>query len=78
MKEYFLTESAISGITGDTLGEYPAFAMLHGQPRQIQPKEEWNMGSICVESLEKELERHVREMKRARNFIRGKRGKTGI
>ena len=51
-------------------------AMLHGQLRQIQPKEEWNMGSICVESLEKEQERHVREMKRARNFIRGKRGKT--
>lgn len=34
------------------------------------------MGSICIESLEKEQERHVREMKRARNFIRGKRGKT--
>ncbi len=40
------------------------------------PREEWNMGSICIESLEKEQERHVREMKRARNFIRGKRGKT--
>lgn len=51
-------------------------AMLHGQLRQIQPREEWNMGSIFIESLEKEQERHVKEMKRARNFIRGKRGKT--
>ena len=51
-------------------------AMLHGQLRQIPVREEWNMGSICIESLEKEQERHVREMKRARNFIRGKRGKT--
>ena len=50
--------------------------MLHGQLRQIQPREEWNMGSIFIESLEKEQERHVKEMKRARNFIRGKRGKT--
>ena len=28
-------------------------AMLHGQLRQIQPREEWNMGSIFIESLEK-------------------------
>ena len=51
-------------------------AMLHGQLRRIPFKEEWNMGSICKESPDREMDRHIREMQKARNFIRGKRGKT--
>lgn len=50
--------------------------MLHSQLRSISFKEEWNMGSILGESLEEELERHNRELQRARNYVRGKRGKT--
>ena len=36
-------------------------AMLHGQLRTVEFKEEWSMGSILSESLEEELERHNRE-----------------
>lgn len=50
--------------------------MLHSQLRHISFKEEWNMGSILPESLEAELERHNRELQRARNYVRGKRGKS--
>ena len=51
-------------------------AMLHSQLRKIEFKEEWNMGSILIEPLETELERHNRELQRARNYIRSKRKKT--
>ena len=51
-------------------------AMLHVQLRGIAFKEEWSMGSILPESLEEELERHNREMQRARSYIRGKRRKS--
>lgn len=50
--------------------------MLHSQLRHVPLKEEWNMGSILPDPLEKELERHNREMQRARNYVRSKRGKS--
>ena len=51
-------------------------AMLHSQLRTIEFKEEWSMGSILSGPLEEELERHNREMQRARNYIRSKRKKS--
>lgn len=51
-------------------------AMLHSQLREIEFKEEWSMGSILSGPLEEELERHNREMQRARNYIRSKRKKS--
>lgn len=50
--------------------------MLHSQLRRIPFHEEWSMGSILSESPEKELERHNRELQRARNYVRSKRGKS--
>ena len=46
-------------------------AMLHKSLRKVPFQEEWNMGSILIEPLETELERHNRELQRARNYIRG-------
>ena len=51
-------------------------AMLHKSLRRVPFQEEWNMGSILIEPLETELERHNRELQRARNYIRGKRKKS--
>lgn len=51
-------------------------AMLHRSLRKIPFQEEWNLGSILVEPLEIELERHNRELQRARNYIRAKRRKS--
>lgn len=51
-------------------------AELHKILRRIPWNEEWNMGSIVAESPEKELERHNREMRKARNFIKNKRKKS--
>ena len=51
-------------------------AMLHKSLRSVPFNQEWNMGSILMEPLEIELERHNRELQRARNYIRGKRKKS--
>lgn len=51
-------------------------ARLHQIFRRIGRQEEWNLGSILVEPVEKEMERHNHELKRARNYIRNKHKKT--
>lgn len=53
-----------------------AIAELHRLLRQLEPEEEWNLGSILTESMEEEMERHNRELRRVRNFISRKRKKT--
>lgn len=51
-------------------------AMLHTQLARIPFQEEWRMGSVCRELAGQEMKRHIREMQKARSFIRTKRGKT--
>ncbi len=51
-------------------------ARLHQIFRRIERDDEWNLGSILMEPVEKEMERHNQELKRARNYIRDKRKKT--
>lgn len=51
-------------------------ARLHGLLRKVEWKEEWEMGSTTVPSLMEEFERHNRELKRTRTFMRGKRKKS--
>lgn len=51
-------------------------AVLHQIMQKIPVREEWNLGSILVESAEAEMMRHNQELKRARNFMKNKRKKT--
>ena len=51
-------------------------ARLHRLLRTIRTEEEWNLGSILTEPMAQEMERHNRELRRVRNFIRQKRRKT--
>ncbi len=51
-------------------------ALLHQVLRKIPTQEEWNLGSIVVETAGQEMERHTQELKRARNFMKSKRKKT--
>ena len=51
-------------------------AFLHKILRQVDFKEEWNLGSILVQLPAGEMERHNRELIRARTFIRNKRKKS--
>lgn len=51
-------------------------AKLHKSLREVELKEEWNLGSILAEPMAVEMERHNKELKRTRNFISGKRKKS--
>ncbi len=51
-------------------------ARLHRALKQIPWSEEWNSGSMVSANPAEEMERHIREMKRTRNFISRKRRKN--
>lgn len=51
-------------------------AYLHKKLQQVRFQEEWNLGSILVQHPAEEMERHNRELVRARSFIRNKRKKS--
>lgn len=51
-------------------------AILHQVLKKIPLQEEWNLGSIMVETARQEMERRSQELKRARNFMKNKRKKT--
>ena len=53
-----------------------SIARLHERLRKIEVLKEWNMGSILPRLAVEDMERHNRELKRARGFIRGKRKKS--
>ncbi|PNV60097.1 spore coat protein CotS [Clostridium sp. chh4-2] len=51
-------------------------AAMHKVLKEVEFKEEWTMGSITSRPLAEEMDRHNRELKRARTYIRNKRKKT--
>lgn len=57
-------------------GAVSQIARLHKLLREVKLLEEWNLGSILSEPMADEMERHNRELRRARNFISGKHKKS--
>lgn len=53
-----------------------SIALLHKYLKEIPCQEEWAMGSILPSLASADMERHNRELKRARTYIRGKRKKS--
>lgn len=53
-----------------------SIAGLHQKLKEIPFQEEWSMGSILTSLASEDMERHNRELKRARTYIRGKRKKS--
>lgn len=51
-------------------------AILHKHLRTVEAREEWNLKSMISPPLYEAMERHNRELKKARTFIRGKRRKN--
>ncbi|RGY99277.1 spore coat protein CotS [Clostridium sp. AM58-1XD] len=76
VKDWFADKECNLRDSGEVLKAVGQIAKLHRILKEIPFEEEWNMGSILAEPAEQEMERHNREMKRAKNFIRGKRKKT--
>lgn len=51
-------------------------AVLHKRFRNVEAREEWNLKSMISPPLYEAMERHNRELKKARAFIRSKRRKN--
>lgn len=51
-------------------------AVLHKSLRNVEMREEWNLKSMIAPPLYEAMEKHNRELRKARNFIRGKRKKN--
>ena len=51
-------------------------AVLHQSLRQVESREEWNLKSMISPPLYEAMEKHNRELRKARTFIRGKRKKN--
>lgn len=64
--------------TREVLRAVEKIGELHKALQQVENKEEWNLGSILQPLPDREMERHNREMTRARAFIRKKRKKTEL
>lgn len=76
LKDWFLDRECSLKDSREVLMAVSQIAGLHRAFRLIPWKEEWAMGSSLPPKLEEEMQRHSREMKRARTFIRGKRKKN--
>ncbi len=76
LKDWFLNRECSLKDSWEVLTAVSRIAGLHKAFRQIPWQEEWAMGSSLPPKLDEEMQRHSREMKRARNFIRGKRKKN--
>ena len=51
-------------------------AVLHKSLRDVEVKEEWNLKSMISPPLYEAMEKHNRELRKARSFIRGKQRKN--
>ena len=51
-------------------------AVLHKSLRSVESREEWNLRSMIAPPLYEAMEKHNRELRKARTFIRGKRKKN--
>ena len=51
-------------------------AVLHKSLRSVESREEWNLRSMIAPPLYEAMEKHNRELRKARIFIRGKRKKN--
>ena len=78
VKEWFLDRECSLKDGFEIRQALSRLAMLHRQLRELPFREEWRMGSTDEQPIEKEMERHNREMQRVRNYIREKRKKTEL
>lgn len=76
LKDWYLDRECNLKDKEEILEAITQIARLHRTFQDIPEQEEWNLGSIMVQPMDLEMERHNKELLRARNYIRGKRKKT--
>ena len=76
VKDWFSDRECDLKDTGEILSAVRQIAVLHKLLRKVEPREEWNMKSMVSPPLFMAMEKHNRELKKARAFIRGKQQKN--
>lgn len=76
VKDWFLDRECNLRESREILFAVSRIARLHQALRQVSWVEDWDMGSVLPGHLDEEMERHNREMKRARTYMSNKRKKT--
>ena len=76
VKDWFADRECDLKDTGEILSAVRQIAVLHRALRNVEAREEWNLKSMISPPLYKAMEKHNRELKKARNFIREKRRKN--
>lgn len=76
VKDWYMDRECSLKDSKEVLAAIERIACLHKMLRPIEFKEEWNLGSILAPSPAEDMERHNRELVRARSFIRNKRQKS--
>lgn len=76
LKDWFCDRECSLRDTREILTAVSWIGRLHKALRTIAWQESWDLASMQTRRPDEEMERHTRELKRARNFIRGKRKKS--
>ena len=76
VKDWFSDRECDIRDTREILSAIRQIAVLHKLLRNIPAQEEWNLKSMISPPLYSAMERHNRELKKARAFIRGKQRKN--
>ena len=76
VKDWFSDRECNLKDSKEVLCAIERIALLHKMFQNIEFKDEWDLGSILVQQPAQEMERHNRELIRARGFIRNKRKKS--
>ena len=76
VKDWFHDRECDLKDTREILSAVRQIAVLHQSLRNVEARAEWNMKSMIAPPLFEAMEKHNRELRKARNFIRGKRKKN--
>lgn len=76
VKNWFSDRECDLKDTREILSAVRQIAVLHRLLRNVEQREEWNLRSMVSPPLYEAMEKHNRELRKARNFIRGKRKKN--
>ncbi len=78
VKDWFYDRECDLKDTREILSAVRQIAVLHRCLRDVEPREEWNLRSMIAPPLHEVMERHNRELKKARNYIKGKHKKNAF
>ncbi len=76
VKNWFFDRECYLKDSQEILSTVRQIAILHRSLRQVENREEWNLKSMISPPLYEAMEKHNRELRKARTFIRGKRKKN--